>query len=298
MIHILLLPLMFLFYGTAADVQIPAAAGSGQYAPIYGRADSVRVTELLEYAASLPDSSSVPVAVARRLIGVPYVASVLERGVADKGLKERMVVSIGELDCTTLVETVTAVTLCRKAGIRTFGGYLDMLAGLRYRNGENRGYASRLHYFTDWILDNGRMGFVREISSRESPFSSVQTISLGYMTSHPQAYRALRENGSLVPVIRETEKALNGRRFRFIPKDMVGHSSVRRFVRDGDIIAITCRKAGLDIAHVGFAVWHKDGLHLLNASSVHHKVVEEPMLLAEYLKRHPSHTGIRVLRIL
>ena len=142
------------------------------------------------------------------------------------------------------------------------------------------------------------MGFVREISSRESPFSSVQTISLGYMTSHLQAYRALRENGSLVPVIRETEKALNGRRFRFIPKDMVGHSSVRRFVRDGDIIAITCRKAGLDIAHVGFAVWHKDGLHLLNASSIHHKVVEEPMLLAEYLKRHPSHTGIRVLRIL
>ena len=72
---------------------------------------------------------------------------------------------------------------------------------------------------------------------------------------------------------------------------------MRSAVRDGDIIAITCSKAGLDIAHLGFAVWRKDGLHLLNASQLHKRVVEEPMTLGQYLKKHPSHTGIRVVRI-
>ena len=73
--------------------------------------------------------------------------------------------------------------------------------------------------------------------------------------------------------------------------------ALRKAVSDGDIIAITCNKPGLDIAHLGFAVWQKDGLHLLNASQIHKKVVQEPMTLYQYLQKHPSHTGIRIIRI-
>ena len=72
---------------------------------------------------------------------------------------------------------------------------------------------------------------------------------------------------------------------------------MRETVKDGDIIAITCNKKGLDIAHLGFAVWRDDGLHLLNASMLHKKVVEEPMTLYKYLQQHPSHTGIRIVRL-
>ena len=57
-------------------------------------------------------------------------------------------------------------------------------------------------------------------------------------------------------------------------------------------------KAGLDVSHVGFAVWGKDGrLHLLNASSIHKKVILEPMTLYQYMQKHPSQTGIRVIRL-
>uniref|UniRef100_UPI002583616B N-acetylmuramoyl-L-alanine amidase-like domain-containing protein n=1 Tax=Xylanibacter rodentium TaxID=2736289 RepID=UPI002583616B len=101
-----------------------------------------------------------------------------------------------------------------------------------------------------------------------------------------------------VPVIKKQESALSGRRYRYIPKDCVGNNGLmRKAVEDGDIIAITCRKKGLDIAHLGYAVWRNDGLHLLNASMIHHKVVEEPMTLYRYLQKHPSHTGIRIVRI-
>ena len=72
---------------------------------------------------------------------------------------------------------------------------------------------------------------------------------------------------------------------------------MRQAIHDGDIIAITCSKPGLDIAHLGFAVWKNNGLHLLNASQLHKKVVLEPMTLKTYLSKHPSHTGIRIIRI-
>ena len=42
----------------------------------------------------------------------------------------------------------------------------------------------------------------------------------------------------------------------------------------------------------------KDGkLHLLNASSIHKKVVLEPMTLYDYMQEHSSQTGIRIIRL-
>ena len=72
---------------------------------------------------------------------------------------------------------------------------------------------------------------------------------------------------------------------------------LRNTVKDGDVIVIITNKKGLDTQHLGFASWHKDGLHLLNASSIHHKVIEEPMTLRQYLYKHPTMPGIRILRI-
>jgi hypothetical protein len=118
------------------------------------------------------------------------------------------------------------------------------------------------------------------------------------MSTHPSSYQALKDHPEYVSVIAKQERQVSGAKYRYIPKKLVGKSKLlRKAIKDGDIIAITCNKAGLDIAHLGFAVWRADGLHLLNASQLHHKVVLEPMTLYQYLKKHPSHTGIRIIRI-
>jgi hypothetical protein len=169
---------------------------------------------------------------------------------------------------------------------------------MRYRNGIINRYPSRIHYFTDWILENTKAGIVTEIQSPNPPFTALQTIKVNYMSEHPQSYKALRVHPEYVTEISQMEQQLNGLQFRFIPKtDVKNTREMREAVHDGDIIAITCNKPGLDIAHLGFAVWKQDGLHLLNASQLHKKVVEEPMTLFEYLQKHPSHTGIRIIRI-
>lgn len=55
---------------------------------------------------------------------------------------------------------------------------------------------------------------------------------------------------------------------------------------------------GLDYSHVGLAVWGKDGkLHLLNASSLRKKVVEEPQTLYRYMLGQRNQMGIRLVRL-
>jgi hypothetical protein len=212
--------------------------------------------------------------------------------------EERLVIKTRQLDCTTLVENVTSLTLCAYRNLYTYRNYLNALVAMRYRNGVINRYPSRIHYFTDWILENTKAGIVTEIQSPNPPFTALQTIKVNYMSEHLQSYKALRAHPEYVTEISQMEQQLNGRQFRFIPKtDVKNTREMREAVHDGDIIAITCNKPGLDIAHLGFAVWKQDGLHLLNASQLHKKVVEEPMTLFEYLQKHPSHTGIRIIRI-
>lgn len=255
----------------------------------YTKADSLTVCRLLKEA---PANAST-LWFARQFHGVPYVAHTLE--VNDR---EQLVVNTRQLDCTTLVETVTALTLCVKQEKRQWTDYLQALRMLRYRQGVLNGYPSRLHYFTDWILDKQQMGLVEEIQQPNPPFTALQHINVNFMSQHPESYKALKANPSLVKEIRQQEKALTGKTFRYIPKLAVKNTQLmRQTVKDGDIIAITCKKKGLEIAHLGFAVWQKDGLHLLNASQLHHKVVTEPMPLRQYLQKHSTHTGIRVIRI-
>ena len=72
---------------------------------------------------------------------------------------------------------------------------------------------------------------------------------------------------------------------------------MREAVHDGDIICIVTSADGLDIAHLGIAVWHADGLHMIDASSLHKKVVEEDMTMRQYLERRKNALGIRIVRL-
>ena len=253
----------------------------------------IRIEGLLKDAKQQKSSTNFPLFFARQFLDVPYVAHTLE--VNDQ---EELVFNVRELDCTTLVENVTALTLCAYQKQFTFAAFQNNLRNMRYYNGVIDGYPSRIHYFTDWIVTNQKVGIVSEIQQPNPPFTAIQTVNVSYMSEHPKSYKALKAHPEFVPEIRKAEARISGQKFRFIPKSEVKDTkAMREAVHDGDIIAITCKKTGLDIAHLGFAVWKQDGLHLLNASQLHKKVVEEPMTLREYLSKHPSHTGIRIIRI-
>ena len=262
-------------------------------------------TDCMRYVCSAGDSAMVcrllgedagqnPVLYyARRLIGIPYVGHTLEGNEP-----EQLVIKLHQLDCTTLVETVLALTRTHAKGGTALKDYAANLTNLRYRDGRIDGYTSRLHYFDWWINDNIQRGNVVEVSDAKQCTATFR-VDNHYMTSHPDAYEHLKGRPARIDIIRRLEKAGNGGSFRYMPKEktLLGKGELG-FIHDGDVVAIVTSKDGLDYAHLGFAVWGKDGkLHLLNASSIHKKVVEEPKTIHQYLKEHPSFLGIRVLRL-
>ncbi len=287
---------IFLFVCSLACI-LPA----GAQGPVsYTRQDSLRVVELLELGAKemvngkWSNSQSLTIFYARQLMGRPYVAHTLE--IKDK--EEHLAINLQSLDCTTLVENVCALALTTSHGSKRWQDFLSWLRKLRYHEGKINGYSSRNHYFSQWIQSGTQQGLVREIEPDRS-ISVPMKLSLTYMSSHPDSYPLLKVSMEERRLIAEMEKRVSGATVRYIPKERVGDSrKVLSDIRDGDIIAITTSKAGLDVSHVGFAVWGKDGrLHLLNASSIHKKVILEPMTLYQYMQKHPSQTGIRVIRL-
>lgn len=278
---------------TAEDVSAPDSmtAPSDGILPltIYSREDSLRVVDLLKMKVEGNDMLFY----ARQLIGLPYVGGTLEQ--ADP---ERLVVNLRELDCTTLVETVMALSMTSRSGSCSFTDYCRNLEKVRYRGGRMNGYLSRLHYFTWWMHDNMDKGLIREVKDAKH-FTAPLHVNNYYMSRYPEKYRFLKGNRQRTDSIAALEKAMNGPDGTYLPESKValGRQELG-FIRDGDIVAIVTRKAGLDYSHLGIAVWGKDGrLHLLNASSIRRMVVEEPKTLYRYLKEHPSSVGIRLFRL-
>ncbi len=270
---------------------MPARAQNTVYTP----ADSLKISALLSNAPVLGSSNEYMMYFGTWLSGTPYGGQTL-----DKNPAERLAVNTSRLDCTTFVETVLALTLCMKNGKRSFGDFTHYLRLVRYKDG-NVAYETRLHYFSVWNADNTKKGFVVEETGQGSPsslFSCTQTLDLSYMTTHTALYPALRKDASMAAEIREMEKSLSGTAVKYIPKSsLTDYNALKSCIRSGDIIAIVTSKKGLDVSHLGIASWHPDGtLHLLNASQIRKKVINEPMTLYEYMQQHPSQLGIRVIR--
>lgn len=280
--------LYILFIGCLALYALPSFSEQA----VYTKRDSLTVVRLLHQAHVIktkPDCWMLYFG--RKFIGVPYVG-----GVLDKADDERLIVNLRELDCTTFVEYILALSQCAAHGQTGWKNFLYELRNIRYIGG-NVAYTKRQHYFTIWINDNVKDGLVSDIQLPDPPFSAKQRIGINYMSTHSSSYKMLNSHPSWRKGICQLENSVNGQVYRYIPKEKIANTRLlRQTVHNGDIIVIITNKKGLDTSHIGIASWHKDGLHMLNASSIHHQVVEESMTLSGYMQRHPSQQGIRIAR--
>jgi len=265
----------------------------------YETDDSVKIVRLLQESKKLSKESNDILFFANKFVGVPYVASTLERN-----KEEQVTFFLKELDCTTFVDVVTALTLCRRNQKYNFYDFLHYLRQWRYRNGKVQGYASRNHYFSSTVLGGEKQKMVHEVTQdnplKSSPLAAIQKSDIYFMSRNPNYYAALQDNDSLVKEIRITEKELSGHNISYITTEgLKDNKALKKYIKDGDIIALVTKRGGLDVSHLGFAVWEKDGtLHLLNASSLHKRVVLEKKTMYNYLKPQKMQIGIRAVRIL
>ena len=223
-------------------------------------------------------------------VDTPYKAGTLE--VDDT---EDLIINCDEVDCTTFVEYALAMALCPQQGDEMQeGDFARNLQRIRYRDGKIDGYTSRLHYISDWINNAVRQGLLEAVTAAYSPFK--QKLSLSYMSTHPELYKSLKNSPENVAQMAKYEKALSGKEVHYLPKDKLEPDGLP-WIKNGDIIALTTNTPGLDVSHMGIAIYIKGQLHLLHASSKEGKVVVGKTALSQMLKDRKSLTGIRVLRM-
>jgi len=242
----------------------------------------IKVDGLLEN-----DLGKTMVTIGKTFLGTPYVAKTLELGT-----KESLVINLQGLDCTTFVENVLAFTLLLKNEKSSFKDFTKTLETIRYKNGKLDGYASRLHYFSEWIANNESKGLLKDITKAIG--GKEITKSINFMSTHRDLYPFLNDDSNFEK-IKASENYLNEQAICILPQDDI--ETNEHLIQSGDIIALTTSIKGLDITHTGIATREKDGrIHLLHASTVGEVVVSK-LPLVDYLRKVESNTGIMVARI-
>jgi hypothetical protein len=224
--------------------------------------------------------------IGRMFLGTPYVAHTLE----GEG-PERLVVNLRGLDCLTLVENSLALARCVKRGRATMEEFQAELRLVRYRDGVLDGYPSRLHYFTDWLQNNGQKGVLRDITAELGGTPSMHPIN--FMSTHRESYRQMADD-SVLGQIREAEERLSASARAVIPQESV--AEILPKLRTGDILGLRSTIDGLDIAHTGIAVRINGTVRLLHASLSKGEVVLTRGSIAEYLERQHQQNGCVVGR--
>lgn len=254
------------------------------------QSDTIRINDLLTKGMSTRSSSAETiVSLGREFLGTPYVAATLEDSI------ERLTVNLDELDCTTYIETIMALALTLEEGRTSWRDFLYNLERLRYRGGSVDGYGSRLHYVSDWVVDNVHRGTFREVTN-QIPQHDYVVKTLDYMSSHRDSYPQLADSLQFER-IKNLEIGYRSHRFPYIKKERINNKPVKEALREGDIVAITTRTPGLDVSHFGIIVMEKGVPHLMHASSAAKEVVIDKLPLFDMLRRNKTATGLRVFRL-
>lgn len=270
-------------------------AASVQHMRFHCDKDTTRINQLLQKGMDYrsKDANGLVAFYAEQLMGTPYVAHTLE------GDDERLTINIDELDCTTFIETLYALTRTTLANRYSWRDYAANLEDVRYRNGKMTDYASRLHYISDWIVNNHARGNLVEVTP-DLPHASYLVKTIDFMSQNKDSYRSLKGDSAMVRKIKDIEMGYRNHRMPYLKKSWLGDKAVKAALRDGDFVGLVTKIEGLDISHLG--IIHKDErgeIYLLDASMSGGKVMLERKNLRDHLSGSKSTClGIRVFRIM
>ncbi len=266
-----------------------------------------KVMQLMESVCEEPMQVRV-VTAAKAMLGIPYIAGTLDKqseNAKKNEWNEQLIVSLAGTDCILLVEACVSMALTASQEDRSFEAFCRNLQLLRYRAGVIDGYASRLHYTSEWILQAEECGIVSEISCKQGGKPFYQQVS--FMTTHAQKYPALAANveevEQMVLVEQNIEERLKRSGSCYISKEQMDDRM--DWLRAGDIVCFVTNVKGLDISHVAFAWPHTEQEQVpdasvsgfLHASMAERKVVIDKQTIKEYVFDRTSCPGIRVVRV-
>jgi hypothetical protein len=228
--------------------------------------------------------------------GTPYVPGTLDTYLAGGRTPagaEPLTLSLTRFDCVTLVESCLAVArVARGGGAPTWARFGGAIERMRYRGGVRRDYASRLHYFSEWIGDGEARGLVRDLGAELGAVADLRP--LRFMTEHRASYRALADD-RVFGEIAAVERRLDPHPRLVVPTKRIPLVVDR--IRTGDVLAFATEIPGLDVTHAAFAYRDRAGtLRVLHAPLSGGSVEITRTTLPEYVAAIRRATGIMVAR--
>jgi hypothetical protein len=206
--------------------------------------------------------------------------------------EEVLVVNLRLFDCVTFVENMIALTQTRRDNYTSYDIFKKNLREVRYRQGLID-YAARLHYFSDWLFENEKRGILKNITKDIG--GEVFNKTVFYMSFKKDTLYGNMADPNTYVAMRQVEEDITHREKYYIPKDRV--AAIEKQLKDGDIIGITNKMDGMDMAHAGIVVRLNGRVHMLHASSQFRQVVITDVPLVDYLMRNKLQTGIMVGRL-
>lgn len=229
-------------------------------------------------------------------IGTPYEPFTLEAYIkagGDPKDLEPLTLSLTRFDCVTLVESCLAIARASDDGVKpTWAKFSREVERMRYRGGKRHGYATRLHYFSEWISDGEKRGLVKDLGEELGGVRDPR--QLRFMTEHRSSYPALADD-KVFAAIGEMERRLDSSPRWMIPTEKI--PDVQDRLHSGDVIAFATAIPGLDVTHAAFAYRGTDGvLRVLHAPLSGGSVEITRSTLPEYVAKIRRATGILVAR--
>ena len=289
---IFLMVLLLVACAPRQDSQQEAQAATTVQMRFHCDGDTTLINELLMkgYKSGIHDANGLIEFYARQLLGTPYVAHTLE---ADE---EILTINIHELDCLTFIETLYALTRATLNQRYSWRDYAANIENVRYRGGTMGDYSSRIHYISEWIIDNHMRGNLVGVTP-DLPHADYLVKNIDYMTKNPGQYRQLKNDSAMVEKIRRYE--LRQHRFPYLKRSWLNNKDVKAALHSGDFISLVTKIDGLDVSHNGIVIVDEKGdPYLLDASMSGGKVMLESKPLFKYLERSKNNIGVRIFRMM
>lgn len=225
--------------------------------------------------------------ISKEFIGTPYVG-----GTLDGNEIEKCVINFDGLDCVTFFENSLVMARIIKKRKLNYDDLINELTFTRYRDGKLEDYTSRLHYTSDWILDNIKKNVV--IDKTELIGGEEFHPNVFFMSKYPEKYNQLKNTPNFVEKIKKVEEIINSHHLYYIPTNQI--SNLEKLIDNGDILGLVTNIPGLDYSHTGLAYRDENGnLRFFHASSAKKEVLID-INLSEYMKNKKKDIGITVLK--
>ncbi len=251
--------------------------------------DTVFANRALTQLAGIERMGDRVVAAAKLLEGIPAGVSVENDSVGTVMVSFH---SFDNLDFLTAVMSLAKGAPINDSDWTTYG---SMLENTGRRKGEDKGFASKLKYGSQWIVDNIYRGNVKDMTEYFEG-STFKTKTLNHFTRNRDKFPALADSAAYEGQ-RMVEMGFYSHKIPHIKKQTVNNKNFTSLLQNGDIIFMLPNEIDYDVYDVGIVEIMEDGPHLIHLSHETGKVTSDPYPLSRLFKLENQHFyGFRFLR--